>query len=384
MPSVTHSELEAFVKSYLTTFQRLTCNLSDSQKTLLLPKYLAKKCQIIGIISKVSGVSIRFNVMDKEVFGFQDTGKSIEDEVLPNLSSQGNVFFVLDGQNQVLQNVNLITKEFYDKHKDLVEKLTRSTNLIMDKAEKFVDVVSGDLKLIDCTLAFCRNGRDILDRIDCLWLLSSNQSSDFSRNRAEQLATLEYEKLASILVNRIPIQTLVGTLAEYKRLVENKNTTEPDMQTFFKNNWTFLEISAKRVFPKFQMGGDLVPDFVIETSDFRYIFVEIESPNAELYTSETPPRPARKLREADSQIKSYLSYAHQNILFLRQKLPFLSGEKIEGLVVIGRSSSILLEQKKKLDQDRAYSKDYDIVTYDELFQSVRTFLENLGFRYSQA
>jgi len=322
--------------------------------------------------------------MDKEVFGFQDTGKSIEDEVLPNLSSQGNVFFVLDGQNQVLQNVNLITKEFYDKHKDLVEKLTRSTNLIMDKAEKFVDVVSGDLKLIDCTLAFCRNGRDILDRIDCLWLLSSNQSSDFSRNRAEQLATLEYEKLASILVNRIPIQTLVGTLAEYKRLVENKNTTEPDMQTFFKNNWTFLEISAKRVFPKFQMGGDLVPDFVIETSDFRYIFVEIESPNAELYTSETPPRPARKLREADSQIKSYLSYAHQNILFLRQKLPFLSGEKIEGLVVIGRSSSILLEQKKKLDQDRAYSKDYDIVTYDELFQSVRTFLENLGFRYSQA
>lgn len=383
MPNVTHSELEAFVKSYLTTFQRLTSNLSHSQKTLLLPKYLAKKCQVIGTISKVSGVSIRFNVMDKEVFRSQDTGKSIEDEVLPNLSSQGNVFFVLDGQNQILQNVNLITKEFYDKHKDLIEKLTRSTNLIMDKAEKFVDVVSGDLKLIDCTLAFCRNGRDILDRIDCLWLLSSNQSSDFSRNKAEQLATLEYEKLASILANRIPIQTLVGTLAEYKRLIESKNTTEPDMQTFFKNNWTFLEISAKRVFPKFQMGGDLVPDFVIETSDFRYILVEIESPNAELYTSETPPRQARKLREADSQIKSYLSYAHQNILFLRQKLPFLSGEKIEGLIIAGRSSTLSLEQKKRLDQDRAYGKDYDIVTYDELFQSVRTFLENLGFRYSQ-
>lgn len=384
MSIITHSELESFIKTYLNRFYSLAANLSESQKHLLLPRYLSKKSEIMVTISKAKGASIRFKVTEnKESISFQDTEKSIEDEVLPLLSREGSVFLILDGQNQVLENINLIRKEFYDKHKDLIEKLTRSTNFIMDAPKKFVEVVSGDLKLIDCTLAFCKDGKDVLDRIDCLWLFSSNQSSDFSKKRAELLATMEYEKLVSILVNRIPIQTLIGTLSEYKKLIDNKNTTEPDMQTFFENNWTFLEIGAKRVLPKFNMGGDLVPDFIIETSDFRYIIVEIESPNVNLYTSETPPRPSRKLREADSQIKSYLNYARNNILFLHQKLPFLSEEKLKGLIVIGRSSTLSTEQKKRLDQDRAYSKDYDIVTYDELFQNLRAFLENLGFRYSQ-
>ena len=385
MSIVTHSELEIFIKTYFDTFRNLTSSLSVHQKVLLLPRYIAQKCEVIGTISKIKGVSVRFNlVQGKESFRFQDTVKSIEDEVLPVLSQTGSVFFVLDGQNQVLENINLVTKEFYNKHKDLIEKLTRSTNFIMDGAEKFLDIVSGDLKLVDCTLAFCENGEDGLDRIDCLWLFGSNQSSNFSKSRAELLATSDYGKLASILVNRIPIQTLIGTLTKYKELIDNKNTTEPDMQTFFENNWTLLEINAKRVLPKFNMGGEKIPDFVIETSDFHYRIVEIESPNVDLYTSETPPRQSRKLREADAQIKSYLSYAHENILFLRRKLPFLSGDKIKGLIVIGRSSLLPPEQKRRLDQDRAYSKDYDIVTYDELFQSLRMFLENLGFRYSQA
>ena len=154
------------------------------------------------------------------------------------------------------------------------------------------------------------------------------------------------------------------------------------MQTFFETNWTLLEINARRILPKFDMGGENIPDFIIETSDFRYVIVEIEGPNEEIYTAETPPRQARKLREADSQIKTYLSYAHNNILFLRQKLPFLSGEKIRGLIVVGRSSNLSSEQKKRLDQDRGFSKDFDIVTYDELFESLQMFLENLGFRYS--
>jgi hypothetical protein len=383
MSIVTHSELETFTKEYLNTFHGLSSNLSETQKSLLLPKYLNTKREITGTISKVNGVAIRFKSgREKESFVFQDTSKAIEDEVLPTLSKKGDVFFVLEGERQVLENVNLITREFYDRHKDLIEKLTRSSNFVMSEAEKFVEMISGDLKLIDCTLAFSDGGTDILDRIDCLWLFNSNHSSDFSKGKGEMLARLEYEKLASILVSRIPIQTLIGTLAEYKKLIDNKNTTESQMQSFFEKNWALLEINARRILPKFDMGGENIPDFIVETSDFRYVIVEIEGPNEEIYTAETPPRQARKLREADSQIKTYLSYAHNNILFLRQKLPFLSGEKINGLIVIGRSSNLSREQKKRLDQDRGFSKDFDIVTYDELFESLRVFLENLGFRYS--
>jgi len=384
MLTVTHSELETFIKTYLETFRNLSSNLSEVQKNLLLPKYITTKCEIVGTISRIKGVSIKFKpAQTKESFRFEESSKSIEDEVLPTLSSNGKVFFVLDAQRQVLQNLNLITKEYFDKHKDLIEKLTRATNFIMDGTEKFIDIVTGDLKLVDCTLAYCENGKDRLDRIDCLWLFGSNCSLDFSKTRAEQIATLEYEYLASILVNRIPIQTLIQTLAEYKKLIDNKNTTESQMQTFFEDNWALLEIDARRVFPKFDMGGENIPDFIIETSDFQYKIVEIESPNVDLYTSETPPRPSRKLREAEAQIKEYLSYALNNILFLRQKLPFLTAEKIKGLTVIGRSSILSPKQKKKLDQDRSFTKNFDIVTYDELFQSLNTFLSNLK-KYSQA
>jgi hypothetical protein len=238
MSIVTHSELEKFVRTYLNTFSNLTSKLTESQKHLLLPRYLSKKCNIMMTISKIKGASIRFDVTEnKELLTFQDTKKSIEDEVLPILAQQGSVFFVLNGKNQVVENINLITKEFYDKHEDLIVELTRSTNFIMTSgAEKFVDVVSGDLKLVDCTLAFCKNGEDVLDRIDCLWLFGSNQSSSFSESRAEYLATTEYQKLASILVNRIPIQTLVGTLAGFKELIDNTNSTESDMQSFFEKN----------------------------------------------------------------------------------------------------------------------------------------------------
>jgi hypothetical protein len=293
------------------------------------------------------------------------------------------VFFVLDGERQVLENINLITREYFDKHKDLIEKLTRSTNFVMDNAEKFIDVISGDLKLIDCTLAFSEKGSDKLERIDCLWLFGSNRSFDFSPKKAEQIATWEYQKLASALVSRIPIQTLIGLISEFKKLIENKNTTEPQMQTFFKNHWIFLDIRARRVFPKFDMGGDYIPDFVVETSDYRdYVFVEIESPNSKLYTKK-PLRQAKKLREADSQIKDYLSYAYNHIDFLRNKLPFISAEKIRGLVIIGKSKTLTPEQASKLDKDRASPKNYDILTYDELFEALKVFLENLGFRYSQ-
>ena len=383
MSIVTHSGLEAFIKEYLNAFCSLSSNLSETQKSLLLPKYLNSKCEITGTVSKVNGIAIRFKSgKEKESFAIQDTSEAIEDEVLPTLSEKGEVFFILEGERQVLENVNLITREFYDRHKDLIEKLTRSSNFVMSGAKKFVEVISGDLKLIDCTLAFCDGGTDILDRIDCLWLFNSNHSSDFSKGKGEMLAKLEYEKLASVLVSRIPIQTLIGTLAKYKKLIDNENTTEAQMQSFFEKNWALLEINARRILPKFNMGGENIPDFIEETSDFRYVIVEIEGPNEEIYTAETPPRQARKLREADSQIKTYLSYAHNNILFLRQKLPFLSGEKIRGLIVIRKSSNLSPEQKKRLDQDRGFSKDFDIVTYDELFESLRMFLENLGFRYS--
>lgn len=381
MPVITHSELEIFIKTYLNKFSQLTSNLSWDQKVRLLPKYLVEKCEITATISRSKGVSIRFNVTkNKESLKFKDTEKSIEDEVLPSLSANGDVFLVLDGENQFYSNISLITKEFYDKNKDLIEKLTRGSNIIMNGAKKFVEIVSGDLKLVDCTLAFCKNGKDVVNKLDCLWLFSSNQSQDFYKGKEKRLAEMEYKTYIASISVLTPTQTLNGALTRYEELINDEKTTESDMQTFFKNNWILLEIAAKKVKSKPNLAGELIPDFVIEMPDFRYIIVEIKGPNVKLYTQEKPPNAARSLRKAVSQIRSYLSFVHNNIPLLSRKLLFLSAEKIKGLIVIGKSSILSDDQKKRLEQDRAYSKDYDIVTYDELLDKVRIFLENLGFK----
>ena len=95
----------------------------------------------------------------------------------------------------------------------------------MDNAEKFIDIVSGDLKLINCTLAYLENSLDKLEEIDCLWLFGSNNPFDFTKSRAEQLAVWEYQKLASVLASRIQIQGLIEMLSEFKKLIDNKDTT---------------------------------------------------------------------------------------------------------------------------------------------------------------
>ena len=163
-PVVTHAEIQCFIQAYLDAYKKLSFNLSENNKHFLLPKFLTEKCEIIISISKAKGVSIRFIVnQKKDSIQFQDTMKPIEDEVLPRLLEKGNVFFVLDGERQVLENINLITKEYYDKNREIIEKLTRSSNFIMDKPEKFFDIVSGDIKLINCTLAFSEGKMTMTD-----------------------------------------------------------------------------------------------------------------------------------------------------------------------------------------------------------------------------
>jgi hypothetical protein len=376
MPVITRSELEIFINAYLKKFSELTFGLSKEQKDLLLPRYLIEKCEIIATVSRSKGVSIRFNITkNRESFEFQNTEKSIEDEVLPSLSGKGCFFRVSDGKSQSFYNRNLITQEFYDKHKDFIDTLARGSNFFL-KEEKIAEIASGDLELVDCALAFCKNGKDVLDKFDCLWLFSSNQSQDFSREKAELLATMKYSRLTSILVPQ-PIQNLTSNLTEYKKLIGDEKTTEPKMQTFFKNNWLLLKIAAIRALSKPILDHDQIPDFVIEMPNSRCIIVEIKSPKAKLCTRGKRPIPSYSLRKAQSQIESYLDYVQDYKNNVRRNLPdSVKLEETKGLIVIGKMSTLSDDQKKTLDKER-HGKNYEIVTYDELFLEVNSLLENI-------
>jgi hypothetical protein len=362
MPVVTCSELEVFIKRYLKKFSQLTRHLSQDQK-VYLPKYLVEKCEIIATISRSKGVSIRFNTTkNKESFQCKYTEKSIENEVLPCLSAEGRVLFCVDRENLFRNNINMITPEFYDEYKDFIEKLTRGNNIIMRGIKKIVEVVSGDLKFVDCALAFCKDGKDILEKLDCLWLFGSNQSQDFSVEKAEWFACMEYQRLASDLV-QLP-------LTEFKALIDSEETTEEDMQKFFEKNPKFLQWDTGKLCPQLPLLGKYRPDFIIETLDFRYVVVEIKSPNV------NPRCFLGILRNAEMQIELYISFlrSHAHVDILLKRFPLLSVDNIEGKIVIGKSNKLSNKQEEILKRHRKYTKYYNIVTYDELYNHVYSLL----------
>jgi hypothetical protein len=121
-------------------------------------------------------------------------------------------------------------------------------------------------------------------------------------------------------------------------------------------------------------------DFMLKTSDNRFLIIELESPGDRLLNSSTMG-PGAELRIAETQITNYLSDIQNNILAYRDSFDReLSVERVSGQIIIGRSSKLSPDQRKAFDKHVSTLK-YSVITYDELFQRSRTFLDNLGLRY---
>lgn len=122
-------------------------------------------------------------------------------------------------------------------------------------------------------------------------------------------------------------------------------------------------------------------DFLIKTSDNKFVFVELESPADKLLTNERPSSASKELRRAEAQMTEYLSEIRNGILNFRSTFDRdLSVESVLGKVVIGRTSSLTEEQRNAFEK-HVSSLDFSVITYDELFESSKALLENFGLRY---
>jgi len=355
------------------------------QKVLLLPEYLSKPYEITGIISKSHGVAIEFTNPSKRMsIKIRHDHRPIEQVVLPKISDSNKVFLAAKGSHTKLRNLNIITTSFFKRHKIIIQGLSRGSNLVINfPIGRFVKVSPhGDIRLVDVAFACLSEGKEIVRRPKFLWIFGGNSSKLFSPETARQAATNDYNEVISGALARIPVHMLLGTLSAYEELLDKEEIPEKEIQQFLENNRVLLSIDFNKVHPKYRLGEKFVVDFLVETSDLLYTLVEIEKPSDDLYTKERPPKQSKKLREADAQIKEYLSYFHNNILYLQKDLPSLTSEKIRGMIVIGRRSRLSDGQKRRLEQDNAHAVEYKIITFDDLATKLKTFLENLGIRYS--
>jgi len=358
--------------------------VSRGYRILLFPRYLATPHKIICTISSAFGTAILFD----ETSGKWDievsfSSNRIPDAVLPKLSDSGGPLFAIGGENIQITNINFITREFFDRYDKIITALSRATNFLLDPVfGKFVDITGGDVRLIEISLAYLDHGKDVVSRIPCLWLFASNSSLDFKPEKARALATQHYRSIVDAASQAAPIQGLIGTLEAYQKLLETANLVEQDMQTFLDNNPILIEPAITRKWTKGDLRRLRLPeaDFILKTSDNRFIIVELESPADRLVNPSTSG-PSAELRAAETQIANYLSDIQNGILTYRNSFDRdLSVENVSGQVIIGRRSRLNEDQRKAFDKHASTLK-YSIITYDELFQRSRTFLDNIGLRY---
>jgi hemerythrin-like domain-containing protein len=138
-----------------------------------------------------------------------------------------------------------------------------------------------------------------------------------------------------------------------------------------------LSLDVEQLLYKPKLSEEYIPDFIIKTSKRKFLVMEIEHPQARLFTKQMDE--TKELRKARTQMERYLSFIRNNILYLRTKYPELSVENLQGVIVIG--STLTEEEKQRLNQLNYTLKDYQVKTFDELAEVLVTFLKNLGVRY---
>ena len=376
--------MEKFVKTYLETVEKQSAAVPGSYKILLFPSYLATPRQIKCTISTTFGAAIHFDqTSPKWDVKVTFNPNRIGDAVLPKLSDSGQPLVLNAGENNHILSINFITKEFYDKHESIIVGLSRGTNFRLDgNFNKFFDLTAGDLRLVDISIAYIERGKDIVNRVPCLWLFASNFGTDFSPEKAKALATQHYRSIVGSASQTAPIQALVGTLDAYQKLLDKPNLAEQELQTFLDNNPMLIEPAYTRKWNKGDLRRFRLPeaDFILKTSDNRFLVVELESPGDQLLVPSTMT-PSVELRAAETQIARYLSDIKNKTLNYRDSFDRdLAVDKVFGQVIIGRSTRLTNEQKEAFEAHTSTLK-YSVLTYDELFQRNRTFLDNIGLRY---
>jgi len=382
---VSKDQLHKFIQSYLQQIKEITTNYSSIERGLLFPEYLSYCFHVKGYISKTHGVAIEFVEptgeweADNWKIDIEEVDDRVENFVLPLIPKSNNGFFEIDGQDNVLENLNLITDNFFAKYKEVIITLSEATNLVGKDIGWFVRVKSGDVKLINIGIACRINDKDVMKKIKFLWIIGTNTAEFFSENVAKQHAIQDVQRYLTRLIPKIPISLLMESIEYYNQLVRKEEVAEEEILKFFSNHPFLLSLDCEQPFYKHKLSENYIPDFIIKTSRKKFLIVEVEHPRDKLFTKQMDE--TKELRRARTQMEEYLSFIRNNLLYLRTKYPELSAENVQGLIVIGLSNTLTEKERQRLNQLNYIFKDYQVKTFDELAEELITFLKNLGIRY---
>lgn len=154
--------------------------------------------------------------------------------------------------------------------------------------------------------------------------------------------------------------------------VMNNPKNEEVLQKLFTEHPVLLDPFVNELFTKQQLGSDFITDFVIKRTNSQYVLVEIESCTDKLFNQNGSF--SSNLMEAIAQVRDFQAWVSDT--YARKKLPEIKHP--EGLVVIGRSSSLNDIEKRRLAEENHSRRGHiKIVTYDELLDTAKSVHRNI-------
>lgn len=183
------------------------------------------------------------------------------------------------------------------------------------------------------------------------------------------------EQFRNLDPNATARKKLAKLLNEYKRLLDSRPEREEILQTFLEANPALLCPAHTAMKPKLQI-GNRVTDFVFGEASGDYVLVELERSTSPLFTKGGDAN--SQLNHARSQILDWRRYIEDNLRTVQEELdlPGISANP-RGLIVIGRSSSLSPENRRRLVSIENESPKTKILTYDGVFDNAKAIVENL-------
>lgn len=164
-------------------------------------------------------------------------------------------------------------------------------------------------------------------------------------------------------------------MKEFRVLLDSKPDREEILQKFLRDHPILLCPTYTRMWPKLPFGSK-ISDFVFRDATSDYLLVELERSTHELFRNDGHPRD--ELNVARGQITDWKRYIEDNLRTVQYEFG-LTGitSNPRGLIVIGRSSSLTSENRRKLRAMESEHPKLRLMTYDDVYDNAKAMFENL-------
>ena len=150
---------------------------------------------------------------------------------------------------------------------------------------------------------------------------------------------------------------------------------EEPMHQFLKANPELLCPTHDKCWSKVHFGST-ISDFVFREAYNDYLLVEIEAPIRELFRKDGQQR--QEVTHAINQITDWVQYIQNNRQKVEKELGLIGiSTNPRTLIVIGRSQSLTLENRKKIETLQSQQNKLRIMTYDDVLLNAKESLSRL-------